>query len=145
MLSVLCIENQHQIHPEEFLLHKKHLSLLLHPVICSQVLKRKKKACTVIPIILILFIDSSRSGFEKREKRRQIRKLQDAITEKDVSCVKEILQDEFDVDFQYRGQTALQQAVRDIMMRSDPSTIMKYLQQNIKKYCNQLYYDSFHK
>jgi hypothetical protein len=47
--------------------------------------KAKKKACTVIPIILILFIDSSRSGFEKREKRRQIRKLQDAITEKDVS------------------------------------------------------------
>jgi hypothetical protein len=32
-----------------------------------------------------------------------------------------------------------------IMMRSDPSTIMKYLQQNTKRYCNQLYNDSFHK
>ncbi|XP_076074793.1 ankyrin repeat and SOCS box protein 16-like isoform X1 [Mytilus galloprovincialis] len=57
--------------------------------------------------------DNSRAGFEKREKRRQIRKLQDAITAKDVSTVKEILEDDFDVDFQYRGQTALQQAVKE--------------------------------
>ncbi|KAH3869881.1 ankyrin repeat domain-containing protein 50-like [Dreissena polymorpha] len=60
-----------------------------------------------------LLRDSSRAGFEKREKRRQIRRLQEAIDKKDTETVKEILQDEFDVDFQYRGQTALQQAVRE--------------------------------
>ncbi|XP_041364259.1 ankyrin repeat domain-containing protein 50-like [Gigantopelta aegis] len=57
--------------------------------------------------------DNSKAGFEKREKRRGIRKLQDAIIEKNVTLVKEILESDFDVDFQYRGQTALQLAVRE--------------------------------
>ncbi|KAJ8317845.1 hypothetical protein KUTeg_002936 [Tegillarca granosa] len=56
--------------------------------------------------------DYTRAGFEKREKRRRIRKLQDAISQNDVKSVKELLQDKFDVDFQYRGQTALQLAVK---------------------------------
>ncbi|XP_076459190.1 uncharacterized protein LOC143292617 [Babylonia areolata] len=55
-----------------------------------------------------------RAAFEKREKRRTIRRLQEAIDDKDVASVKDILQkdQEFDVDFRYRGQTALQLSVR---------------------------------
>ncbi|CAL1531594.1 unnamed protein product [Lymnaea stagnalis] len=51
------------------------------------------------------------SGFEKREKRRNIRQLQHAISEKDVVTVKDILNTEFEVDFQYNSQTSLQLAV----------------------------------
>ncbi|KAK7506161.1 hypothetical protein BaRGS_00002273 [Batillaria attramentaria] len=54
----------------------------------------------------------SKAAYEKRVKRRTIRKLQEAIDENDVSSVKEMLENEFDVDFRYRGQTALQLAVR---------------------------------
>ena len=57
--------------------------------------------------------DNSRAGFEKRQKRRQIRALQEAIDKHDAIAVKEILQDDFDVDFQYRSQTALQLAVKE--------------------------------
>ena len=60
-----------------------------------------------------LLSDNSRAGFEKRQKRRQIRALQEAIDKHDVIAVKEILQDDFDVDFQYRSQTALQLAVKE--------------------------------
>ncbi|KAL8585022.1 hypothetical protein ACOMHN_043658 [Nucella lapillus] len=64
----------------------------------------------------ILVPDSAegRAAFEKREKRRTIRRLQEAIDSEDVGAVQEILQRdaEFDVDFRYRGQTALQQSVR---------------------------------
>lgn len=60
-----------------------------------------------------LKIDKSRSGFEKREKRRRIRKLQDAIIQKDRVKIQELLEEDFEVDFQYRGQTALQLAVKE--------------------------------
>ncbi|KAL3877486.1 hypothetical protein ACJMK2_035186 [Sinanodonta woodiana] len=56
--------------------------------------------------------DNSRAGFEKREKRRTIRGLQEAIDNNDVETVKQILTGDFDVDFQYRSQTALQLAVK---------------------------------
>ena len=61
----------------------------------------------------MLIADNSRIGFEKRQKRRQIRALQEAIDKHDTPTVKEILQEEFDVDFQYRCQTALQLAVKE--------------------------------
>ncbi|KAL4240565.1 hypothetical protein ACF0H5_001357 [Mactra antiquata] len=57
--------------------------------------------------------DSSRVGFEKRQKRRQIRSLQEAIDKHDTESVKTQLQEDFDVDFQYRSQTALQLAVKE--------------------------------
>lgn len=59
----------------------------------------------------ILFSDSKRSGFEKREKRRTIRYLQEAIEQNNVEKVKEYLLADFDVDFQYKEKTALQLAV----------------------------------
>ena len=62
---------------------------------------------------LFISSDNSRAGFEKRQKRRQIRALQEAIDNHDAVLVKEILQDDFDVDFQYRSQTALQLAVKE--------------------------------
>lgn len=55
--------------------------------------------------------EDSEAAYEKREKRRNIRKLQEAIDKKDTRAVEEILQKDFDVDFRYRGQTALQLAV----------------------------------
>lgn len=54
----------------------------------------------------------SKAAYEKREKRRNIRKLQEAIDSKDITAVQDLLQKDFDVDFRYRGQTALQLAVR---------------------------------
>lgn len=60
-----------------------------------------------------LIADNSRAGFEKRQKRRQIRALQEAIDRRDTTAVEKILEDDFDVDFQYRSQTALQLAVRE--------------------------------
>ncbi|XP_025083080.1 ankyrin-1-like isoform X2 [Pomacea canaliculata] len=53
----------------------------------------------------------SKAAYEKREKRRRIRKLQEAIEQNDVATVQELLHQEFDVDFRYKGQTALQLAV----------------------------------
>ena len=53
-----------------------------------------------------------KAAYEKREKRRTVRKLQEAIDARDTATVKDILQKDFDVDFRYRGQTALQLAVR---------------------------------
>jgi len=55
--------------------------------------------------------NGGRAGFEKREKRRKIRQLQSAISDGDVSRVREILSSNFDVDFQYNSQTSLQLAV----------------------------------
>ncbi|XP_035826192.1 ankyrin-3 [Aplysia californica] len=52
-----------------------------------------------------------KAGFDKREKRRNIRRLQSAITDKDIQTVTEILCADFDVDFQYNSQTSLQLAV----------------------------------
>ncbi|XP_053389618.1 ankyrin repeat domain-containing protein 50-like [Mercenaria mercenaria] len=57
--------------------------------------------------------DNSRAGFEKREKRRQIRALQEAIDNHSTESVQKILENEFDVDFQYRSQTALQLSVKE--------------------------------
>ncbi|XP_061175209.1 ankyrin-1-like [Saccostrea echinata] len=57
--------------------------------------------------------DKSCNGFEKREKRRRIRRLQDAIIQKDQMKIQELLEEDFEVDFQYRGQTALQLAVKE--------------------------------
>ncbi|XP_052815323.1 putative ankyrin repeat protein RF_0381 [Mya arenaria] len=57
--------------------------------------------------------ENSKAGYEKRQKRRQIRVLQESIDKRDADAVQEILKEEFDVDFQYRGQTALQLAVRE--------------------------------
>lgn len=54
----------------------------------------------------------SKAAYEKREKRRNIRKLQEAIDSKDIAAVQDLLKRDFDVDFRYRGQTALQLAVR---------------------------------
>ncbi|XP_067672358.1 ankyrin-1-like [Haliotis asinina] len=53
------------------------------------------------------------SAYEKREIRRRIRKLQDTISENKIELVKEIIAGDIDVDFYYRGQTALQLAVRE--------------------------------
>ena len=62
---------------------------------------------------ICVLVDNSRAGFEKRQKRRQIRALQEAIDKHDTDLVKKCLDDEFDVDFQYRSQTALQLAVKE--------------------------------
>lgn len=62
---------------------------------------------------LSINLDKSHNGFEKREKRRRIRKLQDAVLQKDRDKIQELLKEDFEVDFQYRGQTALQLAVKE--------------------------------
>lgn len=67
----------------------------------------------IIYYYIKLIADNSRAGFEKRQKRRQIRALQEAIDQRDTTAVEKILEDDFDVDFQYRSQTALQLAVRE--------------------------------
>jgi len=67
----------------------------------------------IIDTFVLYFQDSSRAAYEKRQKRRQIRELQASIDKHDADAVREILRDDFDVDFQYRGQTALQLAVRE--------------------------------
>ncbi|KAH9502346.1 hypothetical protein Btru_073508 [Bulinus truncatus] len=54
---------------------------------------------------------SGRAGFEKREKRRNIRQLQNAIMERDIELIKSILDIDFEIDFQYNSQTSLQLAV----------------------------------
>ncbi|RUS74837.1 hypothetical protein EGW08_017394 [Elysia chlorotica] len=54
---------------------------------------------------------SGKAGFEKREKRRTIRQLQNYISQGNVAAVEEILSSDFDVDFQYNGMTSLQLAV----------------------------------
>ncbi|KAK3789157.1 hypothetical protein RRG08_001550 [Elysia crispata] len=54
---------------------------------------------------------SGKAGFEKREKRRTIRQLQNFISQGNVAAVQEILKSDFDVDFQYNGMTSLQLAV----------------------------------
>lgn len=82
------------------------LIVILHAHDCSSLFYTVK-------LTMIWFSDNSRAGFEKRQKRRQIRALQEAIDKHDTASVKDILQDEFDVDFQYRSQTALQLAVRE--------------------------------
>ena len=75
---------------------------------------KKAVSCSyLIPVLCLFVLDKSRSGFEKREKRRRIRKLQDAIIQKDQGKIQELLQEDFEVDFQYRGQTALQLAVKE--------------------------------
>ncbi|XP_050390669.2 ankyrin-3 isoform X1 [Patella vulgata] len=56
--------------------------------------------------------NNSERNFEKREKRRRIRKLQEAIDVNNIQLVQEILVEKFDVDFQYRAHTSLQLAVR---------------------------------
>uniref|UniRef100_A0A2C9K8K5 SOCS box domain-containing protein n=1 Tax=Biomphalaria glabrata TaxID=6526 RepID=A0A2C9K8K5_BIOGL len=54
---------------------------------------------------------SGKAGFERREKRRNIRLLQKAIMDRDIEMIKSILSSEFEIDFQYSSQTSLQLAV----------------------------------
>ena len=54
---------------------------------------------------------AGKAGFEKREKRRNIRQLQCAIKENNNVSAKELLDSDFEIDFQYNSQTCLQLAV----------------------------------
>ena len=53
-----------------------------------------------------------KDAFKKPENRKQIRILQEKIKNNDITAVKEALNDHFNFDLRYRGQTAFQLAVR---------------------------------